>query len=521
MRVLLFNPPFHRLMSLETGNFHLGLGYLATFLKANGHECIIYDMELPLPNESSTEYEVSDNLLDKLSSEHNRYVSAVRDKSNPIWAETKHTITEYRPELVGITAMSTIFASALNIASAVKEVLPTCPVVVGGPHATILPNECLSHDVIDFVVMGEGERTLFELVESLENRDGRLEEIDGLAFRNNGKSVVNKPRMPEPDINRFPYPDRTLLINGDRYRSLDSFGSIITSRGCPFNCGFCGARSIWGKRVRFRNVENVIAEILEVRDKYGVNKFNFWDNTFTVNRRMTVELCRRLIDNRLDITWGCLTRLDRIDEELLRLMKRAGCRRLEIGVESGSQRILDYIGKEIDKREAVEKTRLIKKSGIFLSMFFMIGFPPETEHDIRQTTEFLNELDPDKVSLSVFTPYPGTPIYEDARQSELIPEDINWSTLSHQSLTTHFVRDITRDRFREIVEDTVRLFDKFNSKKALSRDSWRTNLKRNYIQMLDEIEWAKSEGKSARFAIVKRYAKHLIKATLARVGLWR
>lgn len=230
------------------------------------------------------------------------------------------------------------------------------------------------------------------------------------------------------DLDSLPFPARHLLPM-DKYKILGrklTVIHVISSRGCPFQCTFCSSSALCGKRFRARSVENILDEIEEAAEKYKTRHIEFIDDTFTLNRRRIVEFCEEVKKRGLDISWCCSSRVDTIDEDLMKKMKEAGCFIIFFGVESASQRTLDLIGKGITVDRAVKAINWAKKAGIEVLASFVIGFPWETRRDMKETIRFAVKLKPDFAEFSVATPYPGTALYEMAEKEGLI-EVRDWS----------------------------------------------------------------------------------------------
>jgi radical SAM superfamily enzyme YgiQ (UPF0313 family) len=297
---------------------------------------------------------------------------------------------------------------------------------VGGTHPTVLPEETIKNEYFDYVVRGEGEYTFLDLVNGV-----RIVDIPGLTYINKRGEVVNNPdREFIEDLDLIPFPSRDLYFNDSRYMD---YGYIMTGRGCPFECSFCASKKVWKGHVRFRSPENVVEEVKHVHNKYGTKLFYFVDDTFTLNKKRTKKICALLIEDNMDISWICDTRVDTIDEELLQLMKESGCVRVKIGVESGSERILKEVKKKITKKLVRDSVSIIKNVGIDLTIYLMIGFPTETQEEMRETLDFARELDPTYYSLSILAPYPGTEIYADAVRSGVKLPKEHWEYFFHQS----------------------------------------------------------------------------------------
>jgi radical SAM superfamily enzyme YgiQ (UPF0313 family) len=288
---------------------------------------------------------------------------------------------------------------------------------MGGPHATAKAGEVL--DIcpdVDYVVRGEGEYTLLELIRALEKGEATCHSITGLSYRKDNVPVHNPPRSMAVDLHRFPFPDRTLLMHEQHYTSED-MGLIMTTRGCPYACTYCATNT---QQVSYRSRDHILEEIQAVKARYGTTQFTFKDDSFTVNRKNVRAFCNALIGAKVHITWECNTRVNLINEPLLRLMKRAGCNFIKVGIESGSERVLQRMNKQITHEQVRQAAQLFRKVGIHWTGYFMMGVPGETEEDIRQTIAFLHEVKPDFASIGVYEPFPGTVMFEEGIQRGLV-----------------------------------------------------------------------------------------------------
>jgi len=456
MKVLLINPPFQRLKKISSRYFPLGLGYLAGVAHNLGFETFIYNAELPDENE-----ETYDENVDNLLKNHFLLSEALNNLQHPVWLEVRNVLAIYKPDIIGISVMTAKLSSSIVISKICKELLPNTKIVWGGPHPTILPEKSLKFDSVDFLVRGEGEETFKNFLAAIKNSSSP-NQIDGISYKN-GMQVINNKLTPLiNDLDHLALPERNLSVYPERYNGSE-MGSIITSRGCPFHCGFCGAKNMWTKKVRARSNKSVINEILYLKEKYKLNNFYFWDDSFTVNRNRTISLCKELINSKLNIKWSCSTRVNIIDDELLKWMKKAGCVNIDIGIESGSDKMLKEIGKNITVNQIENALHMIRKNKINVNAYFMIGFPTETSENIEQTYNFLQNKKIGKVLFSIFTPYPGTELFEQADKLGLIPKNIDWSNFSHQSPENHFMKYVKKEEFNDWVIKFNNITKKHNS----------------------------------------------------------
>jgi anaerobic magnesium-protoporphyrin IX monomethyl ester cyclase len=416
MKILLIDPPFYRILGFYNRYFPLGLATIGTCLKNAGYNVSIYDADCNF-NPQYMDYSL-------LTQHYPRYLDSFKEQSNPVWNEVKSKIAEIQPDIVGISIWTTYAASAFYVARLCKEINPACAVVMGGPHATAKAEEILniSPDV-DYVVRGDGETAMLELARQLSSGSNSVSSIPGLSFRNKN-AVEHNPSFPDTNnLKQFPSPDRTLLMNEDKYTSED-MGLIMSSRGCPFACTYCATHT---RRVSYMPIGQVMAEINFVKNKYGTTVFSFKDDSFTVNKRNAEEFCERLIASSANINWECNTRVDLINGNLLSKMKKAGCNSIKVGIESGSERILKKMNKGITRDQVRKAANLLKESGIFWTGYFMMGVPGESAEEMSQTLDFMYEIKPDFASISVYEPFPGTPMFNEGVEKGLVKPDMTLS----------------------------------------------------------------------------------------------
>ena len=391
MRVLLINPPYtaEDRYGKDLGKFGplnepLGLAYLAANLERGGHAVSILDA----PALDLTSVGICES----------------------IEAESY--------DLIGVTMLTPMYRRSIEVVRVIKKAFPELPIVVGGPHPTILPEETMiQNKEIDFAVIGEGEIVFLIFVNALEKNED-TEGIPGIAYRKNNTVIVNRPPEMLAHLDDLPIPARHLLpmhayhMTESRTQSEHAF-TVSVSRGCPFNCAFC-CRIIFGRKVRHHSVDRIIDEITILVNDYGAKEINLEADTLTVNKHFINSLCEKIISSGLSrkITWTCESRIDTINEDMLKKMKEAGCWEISYGVETGSQRLLDLIHKDISL-EQIEKTFAITKQiGIDIRAFYMLGIPTETREESLKTIAFAKKLDARWSQFTVFTPFPGTELYD-------------------------------------------------------------------------------------------------------------
>lgn len=425
MNVLLIKPPYTRIRGTgQAPYFPLGLGYIAAVLNQNGFTARIYHGEDPGPDDppSMIEPDIGFRLR---SDSHKQMKAVLADREHPVWREVRQVLQDLKPDVVGITLLSVEVGPARKIAELVKEYRPDCPVVWGGVHPTFMPESCLVNMSVDYVIRREGEYAMLDLCRALRDGGG-MDTIAGLSWKKNGKTIHNPERGPIPDINVLPLPDRTALVFPERcdFRTL---GSMIISRGCPYRCAFCSSRNFWDKKVRFRSPENLVQEIEFLVREHGCRQIMFWDDTLTFNEQIVRRYCDAILKAGLRITWKAATRADLIHPELLKLMKKAGCVKLEIGVESGSDRIKKLIFKDVTNDQVRQAFRQIEACGIGSGAFFMAGFPEETVEDLDQTFNLIQTLEATEIAFNILDPMPGSAEYDKCIQLGLLPKDADWN----------------------------------------------------------------------------------------------
>ncbi len=327
-------------------------------------------------------------------------------------------IQKFNPQLIGIT--SNVYTAKYGFFTAyqIKKRRQSIPIILGGPYPSAVPDLILQKGIVDFVVIGEGEQTILDLVREIEGNSGNFENVAGIAFLKEGKIIRTKPRSRIEDLDQIPFPAWHLFPKLNKYKNLRGslkrpYLPILTSRGCPYGCIWCD-KTVYGRTVRRRSVESTLEEIKVMIDKYRVKEFAVMDDSFTENYSRVRDLCFKLLKNNLKISLNLYPgiRADTVSRNLLKILKLAGVHRITIGVESGNQEILYKIKKHL-KLEAVRNAvRLIKEAGLFCDCFFILGLPYETPKTIMDTINFALELDPDHAYFFIATPYPGTEMYD-------------------------------------------------------------------------------------------------------------
>jgi radical SAM superfamily enzyme YgiQ (UPF0313 family) len=336
---------------------------------------------------------------------------------------TDHLVWLGQFDMVGITATTPIISNAREMTRKARLLWPDCRIVMGGVHPTVLPEETLSEPAVDVVVRGEGEITIGELA------DGKpLPDIRGISYRRNGKIVHNPDQVLIEDLDTLPMPAYHLLPMDKYYPSAGATKrlpaiSMLATRGCPGRCTFC--YRIFGNKLRVRSGRKVADEVKYLQDNYGIKEICFYDDTFTVFKKEVHAFCERLDELNVDLTWSCFSRVDTIDESLLKDMKSHGCHQIMYGIESASLEILTNVGKRADLDKARRAIAITKKAGIDVRAAYMLGNPGETIETMQQTLDFAIELDTEVAIFNIATPFPGTEMFNWAKDNGLLTTE-NW-----------------------------------------------------------------------------------------------
>jgi radical SAM superfamily enzyme YgiQ (UPF0313 family) len=403
-RIVLVNPPlkvdditgvYGNLYGVASSSPPQGLCHLAAILRKNGFSVSILDAQaLSLDRESAM-----------------------------------RAILRQSPRYVGITAATVSIHSAARLAEGLKETNKNLVTIIGGYHFTALPEETLRQFWgFDIGVLGEGEMTILDLIQTIENK-GSLAKVKGIAFKENGKIIITGKRpfiqnldvLPTPAWDLLPNPGIYYRQSAQRINTLPTF-TLITSRGCPGQCRFCD-RSVFGQTYRRFSVHYIIELIQHLKSKYGIKGLIIHDDTFMLSHEFLSEFCETMINKKIKLSWSCNGTINLKNKDILRLMRRAGCWQIAYGLESGSQKILDSIGKNITLKQIADSLRWTKQAKISTKGFFMIGVPQESVETLNQTLKFIRTIALDDIQVTFFTPYPGTEFFKTVVEKEhFIPD---------------------------------------------------------------------------------------------------
>lgn len=405
MKICLVNPPFiaHynrqvRWSAKTSGGLHppVYLAYAASNLKKHGHEV---------------------KLIDAVAEEMGRdaFVDAVKG---------------FGPDILIMEVGTPSIINDSELASIIKKEVKGVKIAFTGAHVSALPEETMSGSEADFVLKGEYDETVVELADALKNKKP-LEEVDGIFYRKGKEVKSTKPRKHIEKLDSLPWPMYEQLPVRKYKDTLlyDPFVFVVSGRGCLAHCTFCQwPQLMYGHKDRRRDPKDVVDEVEHWVKKYRLKSFKFFDDTFTFNKDYVKEVCRELIKRRINTPWICNARADGVlDEETLRLMKRAGCMLFKIGVESGNQEILDWVKKGTNVQGIKKFFRMTNKVGIKTFASFMIGFPQETRETIDQTFQLAKDIKPTMVQFVIVQPLPGTELYRQMADKGVIPKNLDWS----------------------------------------------------------------------------------------------
>lgn len=390
LKVTLVSPPNTEFR--DAGKAHLveplGLAYIAAVLEWNGYGVKIIDAD-------TLGYSV---------------------------AETVEEILKTSPDVVGFSCQTPLYPIALEIARAIKKASHVIT-LFGGLQATSFP-DIAKDPAIDFSISGEGERPFLDLVRALEGK-GAVADIAGIGFFKDGRFVCNPPNRMS-NLDESPFPARHLLPM-EKYRysfpvtsKRKTYASVNFSRGCVYGCIFCNSPRQWNRRVVHRSPKNIVEELKELVHKFGVDTFYVRDEVFTLNKKNVLQICEEIVKEKLDVQWFCYARADHLDEEMLLAMKGAGCRVVKIGVETGDPEIMRLI-KKGEKLETIERAfELAHRAGLYTHASFMIGHPWDSHETVQRSIEFAKKLNADTVAFPIMTPFPGTEVWDIAKEENLL-----------------------------------------------------------------------------------------------------
>jgi len=422
MKILFVAPIYYEELSPAIGVLNL-----ATILNQSHYFASIIDFQYMYQKGTIRRYEESEKNFDEMA--------------NAIIAEN--------PNIVGFSCMYNCYHTFIKVAERVKKNSPETKIIFGGPQASVTAIETLNKfKWIDIIMIGESEGNIIKIVDALSEKRDYIG-IPSIAYRGNDVVIQNKAQNMLEDLDALPYPDYSLLPYA---HELTSF-PIEGGRGCPYGCIYCSTKSFWKRQYRMKSISRIISEIKTIQKTYDVHQFSFIHDLFTANRLFIIEFCNSLIKEKLDIEWFCSARIDTIDEEILQIMKSAGCKRIYFGIESGSQRMQKIINKNLKIKTVMEKVDVLKKCSMDEYVFsFIYGFPQEQIEDVNDTVKLIEHL-LDKgfrsIQLHRLSILPGTEIFEKYKYSLQI-KDLGES-----------IEDVDFESCLDIIKESPLLFSYF------------------------------------------------------------
>ena len=426
----------------------LGMAILASMLRLNKHEVKLYDLE------------------------------ALKSTVN----EQINSFTTFSPDIIGVFGTSPINKFIKETIAVLRYNFPKSKIIVGGPHATLFPDDFLENcESIDYIFRGEAEFSIVEFVNqiSLFDQVKFPDKIEGIVYKIDEKIYKHTVVPKVNDLNELPFPSYDLLPL-ERYFETGSTEKVITmmtSRGCPNNCIYCADPVLYGHKYRSRSAKNVVEEMKYLNSQHQISHIVFYDANFNADNERVRDICKLLIAEKLDLTWRARVRADKIDRESVKLMKEAGCTELSLGVESGSERILEIIHKKESKNEIRNAFEIIKEFDIWLVGYFMFGIPGETPIDAEETIKFAIELDPDWALFSTATPLPGTEFHRQAKLSKwIISDDLNnykanfdTPVVSYENFTSDQIKYYVNSAYENFYLRKEWLLNRLNKAKSKSQ----------------------------------------------------
>ncbi len=341
-----------------------------------------------------------------------------------------------------------------------KNIYQEVPVIVFGQGSSFITEDYLK--VADYAVFGEPEKPILEIIQ-------RKKGIYGVSYKKDNRIYINKKPNFVKNLDDIPYPARDLIENKVyRHAFMKPYAMVYSSRGCPYRCIFCTSRG-YSPLFRERSIENVIGELKELYYNHKIKNFGFIDETFTIRKDRIIGICKRIIEEKLEMNWIALGRVDRVDEETLRWMKKAGCKIIMYGIESSSQKVLDYLKKGYTIKQIIDAIKLTRKAGIETHGFFIFGSPADTEEIIRQNIKFAKRLKLNYASFNIYVPYPGTESFEILKnQKKILTRDwskydqsLNELIFKHDSLTSMQIQRLIKKAYRKFYLNPGFIFRRF------------------------------------------------------------
>lgn len=464
-KILIINPPFYRLQDASLTHYPPGCCYVAAALEQAGFKPLIYNTDYD-PNKKTILGNTSHLNITALTALHQQYQKRLHSSKDPIWQEIRNYLTSYKPDILIISVFSTTLTAGLKIARIAKNLNPKVATALEGCsnrglHCAIDPSTNGDFSIMDFALRREPEYTTVELVKAIEKETKDFYNIKGLSWKNtNGKIIHNKNRPPLKNLDQLPFPARH-LIDGFEKLPPHCFQGIYGSRGCPFNCIFCGCHTSMGYKPRTRSAENMVKEIEHTYKKYKTRYFYICDDIFFIDKKRAQKFCRLLIKKKLPVYWSAQTRAEMVDEKTLKLVKKAGGQHIAVGVEVGNPRVRKLIKKGNTVNDVRKCAAIIRKAGLRMVAFCMIGLPWEGKKEIKDTVNLIKEIKPYIVYPYLPTPAAGTKLATMLLKKN--PKGLEeYRDRCHLDATAALTKKLTSRQKKKVIEWAMVEFIKIN-----------------------------------------------------------
>jgi len=470
MKILIINPPFYRLQRASLVHYPPSCCYIAAVLeKAGFNDILIYNADFD-PHKKTILGNTNHLNIKALTELAEEYDKRLHNDQDPVWKEIGKFIGEYRPDLLILSVFSTTLTAGNKIARMAKETNPVIKTIFEGStnrglHCAIDPSTNADVSVMDFALRKEPEETAIELVRALAAGTNDFSRIKGLSWKKNGVMIHNEDRPPLEDLDWLPFPARHRLYGAEK-TPPHSFQGIYGSRGCPFDCVFCGCHTSWGHKPRLRSAKNMVDEMESVYRRFGTRYFYICDDIFFIQKDRALEFCDLLLQRRLPLFWSAQTRAEMADDKVLSMMRKAGGQHIAVGVEVGNPGIRKLIKKGNTVDDVRQCAKLIRKHGLYMVAFCMVGLPWEGPNEIQDTVNLIKEIKPYIVYPYLATPAAGTELADFLSKKN--PQGLaEYRDRCHISTASSLTEGIDAEEKKRVLDKAMEEFARINRKSLL------------------------------------------------------
>ncbi len=415
-----------------------------------------------------------------------KIVDAIAEKYN--WDDLQNIIKNFRPELIIFNISTVTYHNDITIVSRLKPLLPETHFSSIGVHVTTTSRQTLQESLLDSVIRGEPEIICLKLAQALKDHQS-LNQVRGLSFKNNNVIIENPSEDLIENLDSLPFPARELVKNELYTLPVinQPYTLLVPSRGCPHHCIFCTANIYYGKKLRFRSIENVIEEIKEIVNKFNIHYITMWSDTFTVRKDFVIGIAKKIIENKINVKWMCNSRVDTIDEEMLDWMGKSGCIGISFGIESSDQEVLDNVKKGINISQIEKAVQLTNKYNIESLAHIIFGLPGDTKEKILKTIRFIKKIQPSYAQFYCAIPFPGTPFYYQSVENKWLTTsdwslfEINRAIISTPLLSAQELNKLRKAAYMQFYVSPSYIFNRLKKIKSLT-DLW-VNMKQAFSFM--------------------------------------